>query len=170
MSESKIAKKMLVVALGSNIGNRYAYLFQAKRLLGKKLGRAYKYSGVYETPPWGKTNQASFLNSVACFSTDLPAEECMEICLNVEQQLGRSRIEKWGERTIDLDILFYGGEAVNQEKVVIPHPEITNRSFVLRPLVEIIPSFVHPVLGVDVNTLFGQFDGEKDFELFSSCF
>ena len=161
---------MLVVALGSNMGNRYAYLLQAKRLLGKKFGRSYKYSGVYETPPWGNTEQAQFLNSVACFSTDLPADECMQVCLDVEQKLGRSRSEKWGKRSIDLDILFYGGEVVNQDTVVIPHPEIANRAFVLRPLVEIIPSFVHPVLGIDVNSIYGQFQGEKEFELFSTCF
>ena len=161
---------MLVVAFGSNLGNRYAYLVQAKRLLQKKFGRAYKYSQVYETPPWGNENQSAFLNSVACFSTDLPAEECWEICANAEKELGRERMEKWGARSIDIDILFYGGEVVDNGELKIPHPEIQNRGFVLRPLIDVIPVFTHPVLDVSVQDLFKQLEGDKDFEPFSSCF
>lgn len=161
---------MLVVAFGSNIGNRYAYIVQAKKALQKKFGRAYKYSQVYETPPWGKEDQAAFLNSVACFSTDLPASECMEICAQTEKDLGRVRKEKWGARAIDIDILFYGGEHINEEGLKIPHPEVQSRGFVLRPLVDVIPVFHHPVLNVPIQDLFKQFEGEKDFEPFSSCF
>lgn len=161
---------MLVIALGSNLGNRYAYLVQAKRLLGKKFGRAYKYSQVYHTPPWGNQEQAGFLNSVACFSTDLSPEECLEICLDVEKQLGRKRYEKWGARAIDLDIIFYGGEIVESEGLVIPHPELENRAFVLRPLMDVVPSFTHPKLSLNVDSLFKSLDAEKDFELYSTCF
>ena len=170
MTESKVAKKMLVVALGSNLGNRYAYLVQAKRLLGKKFGRAYKYSQVYHTPAWGNTDQAGFLNGVACFSTDLPAEECMQVCLDVERQLGRERKEKWGARSIDLDIIFYGGEVMDTEGLIIPHPELENRAFVLRPMMDVIPTFTHPKLELNVDTLFKSLEGEKDFEVFSTCF
>ena len=161
---------MLVVAFGSNLGNRYAYLVQAKRLLQKEFGRAYKYSQVYETPPWGNENQAAFLNSVACFSTDLPAEECLSICADAEIKLGRKRMEKWGARSIDIDILFYGGEVVEFENLSIPHPELENRGFVLRPLIDVIPAFTHPKLNIRVSDLFKRFEGEKDFEPFSSCF
>lgn len=161
---------MLVVAFGSNLGNRYAYIVQAKRALQKKFGRSYKYSQVYETPAWGIEDQAAFLNAVACFSTDLPADECMEICAQVEKELGRVRMEKWGARSIDIDILFYGGEVVNEKDLVIPHPEIQNRGFVLRPLIDVIPVFMHPVLNISIQDLFKQLDGDKDFELFSSCF
>lgn len=161
---------MLVVALGSNLGNRYAYLVKAKRLLAKKLGRAYKYSQVYETEPWGKLDQPGFLNAVACFSTDLPSEECLKICIEVEEELGRYRREKWGERNIDLDILFYGSEEVSVADLVIPHPHIAERGFVLRPLLDVIPTFIHPSLKVSVETLYKQLDGDKEFELFSSCF
>lgn len=161
---------MLVVALGSNLGNRYAYLVQAKRKLQKDFGRAYKYSQVYETPPWGNENQASYLNAVACFSTDLPAEKCLEICAGVELELGRRRIERWGSRTIDLDILFYGSEIVEHKNLAIPHSGIEKRAFVLRPLMDVIPTFIHPVLGISVLDLFKQIEGEKEFETFSSCF
>lgn len=161
---------MLVVAFGSNIGNRYAYIVQAKKALQKKFGRAYKYSQVYETPAWGKEDQAAFLNSVACFSTDLPASECMQICTKTEKDLGRIRNEKWGARAIDIDILFYGGEIISEENLEIPHPEVQNRGFVLRPLIDVVPAFHHPELQIPIQELFKQFKGDKDFEPFSSCF
>ena len=170
MTETKIAKKMLVIALGSNLGNRYAYIAQAKRLLQKKLGRAYKTSQVYETPPWGKTNQSSFLNSVACFSTNFPVEEGQQICLEVEKKLGRIHEERWGKRCIDVDLLFYGGEIFESDNLVIPHPELHHRAFVLRPLMDVAASFVHPKLELSVGHLFKALDENKDFEIFSSCF
>jgi 2-amino-4-hydroxy-6-hydroxymethyldihydropteridine diphosphokinase len=131
---------------GGNIGDRLVSLQQACMKIEKQAGIVLKKSAVYETAAWGITDQNLFLNQVLLVSTSLPPEELLHTLLNIEQELGRKRIMKMGPRIIDIDILFYNNEIISTPVLTVPHPQIANRRFVLTPLNEIAPGFVHPVL------------------------
>ncbi len=139
-------KKKLVLSLGSNLGNRYAYLKQAKARIELALNVKCTESQYYETPPWGEKNQAKFLNTVFTLETDVDLSSVFHLLQNIELQLGRIKTKKWGPRTIDIDILFFGDDIVSDEDLTIPHPQMHNRAFVMIPLVDLLPDFVHPVL------------------------
>jgi 2-amino-4-hydroxy-6-hydroxymethyldihydropteridine diphosphokinase len=128
------------LGLGSNQGDRVAMLREAlTRLEASKRVRVRKQSSLYETAPLGVTAQPWFLNLVAEVQTDLRPLELLDLVLIVEQGLGRVRTQRWGPRTIDIDILLYGDLAMTTAALVIPHPEMTRRRFVLEPLIEIAP-------------------------------
>jgi 2-amino-4-hydroxy-6-hydroxymethyldihydropteridine diphosphokinase len=139
-------KKTMVLGLGSNLGNRYAYIYQAILEIEKTFGSSVISAQVYQTPPWGNTNQASFLNTVVKVSTDQDALSCFHSIKEIEQKVGRIKSERWGPRSIDIDILFYENDMVDLEDVTIPHPRIQDRSFVLIPLCDIMPEYIHPKL------------------------
>ncbi|HEY2325971.1 MAG TPA: 2-amino-4-hydroxy-6-hydroxymethyldihydropteridine diphosphokinase [Gaiellaceae bacterium] len=131
------------VGLGSNLGDREALIRRAAELLG-----ARRLSTIVETEPWGYEQQPLFLNAVAEVETSLPARALLEQLLDVERQLGRERIgPRWGPRTIDLDLLVYGDEAIGEPGLSVPHPEIAGRLFVLEPLAELAPSLEIPGVG-----------------------
>lgn len=132
------------LSLGSNIGDRKAYLKQAIEMLSEKISLV-KISSIYETAPWGKTDQAGFLNQVVQAHTDLDPFELLKVVQEVENALGRVREEHWGPRTMDVDILFYGQQAIQQPKLGlnIPHTRLWERAFVLIPLLEIAPNFTY---------------------------
>ena len=133
--------------LGSNLGDRQLYLSKAKALIAKQVGEVVAQSSVYETEAWGKTDQPGFLNMALAVETTLGPLALLHKVLEIELALGRVRHEKWGSRLIDIDIIFYRQEIVNvTDKLQIPHPEMQNRRFVVQPLAEIAPDFVHPVL------------------------
>ncbi len=136
--------------LGSNLGNRHMFLNQAIEHIEKDITPVLKASSVYETQSWGKTDAPDYLNQVIMLQTDLPARAILQKILNIENVLGRRREEKWGSRTIDIDILFYGEEIVNEPGLYIPHPELHKRRFTLVPLAEIAPKFVHPGLNKNI--------------------
>lgn len=131
---------------GGNLGNREQNLEMARDMIGKSCGKIMEMSALYETAAWGKTDQPSFLNQVLKINTPLAAAELLEQVLNIEKQAGRKRNEKYGPRTIDIDILFFNKEVITGSSLVIPHPQLQNRRFVLVPLAEIAPGFKHPVL------------------------
>jgi 2-amino-4-hydroxy-6-hydroxymethyldihydropteridine diphosphokinase len=131
---------------GGNIGNRLVSLQQACMKIEKQAGIVLQKSAVYETAAWGVTDQNLFLNQVLLVSTSLPPEELLHTLLHIEQELGRKRIVKMGPRIIDIDILFYNNEIISTPVLTVPHPQIANRRFVLTPLNEIAPCFVHPGL------------------------
>jgi len=131
---------------GGNIGDRLLNLQLAIEQIEQHVGTVVKKSVVYETAAWGVTNQSPFLNQVLLVSTNLPAPQLLQTLLDIEQQLGRKRIEKMGPRTIDIDILFYNSEIISSPRLTVPHPQIANRRFVLTPLNEIASGFVHPAL------------------------
>ncbi|XVJ64783.1 MAG: 2-amino-4-hydroxy-6-hydroxymethyldihydropteridine diphosphokinase [Lacibacter sp.] len=141
------------ILLGSNRGRRKDYLKKAKRLVAANSGAILKESSIYETAAWGKTDQKAFLNQVIVITTDLAAEKLMESLLDIEQQLGRIRIEKFGPRTIDLDILFFDDLVMKSKLVTLPHPAIQDRRFVLVPLAELSPRKVHPVYKQTISSL-----------------
>ena len=131
--------------LGSNMGNSQQKILQAIHLIKKKIGAIIRQSNLYQTAAWGKTNQPDFLNQVIVVETNLAAAETIQTILAIEEKLGRIRTVKNAPRTIDIDILFFNKEIIQQSNLSIPHPEIQNRRFVLIPLNELSPNFKHPV-------------------------
>lgn len=135
--------KQAWIALGSNIAPREAYLQQAIQMLKEHSGIELKQiSTVYETDPVGYEDQDQFLNLVAEVGTSLEPLELLHICQSIEKELGRKRIIRWGPRTVDLDILLYSTENMNVEELILPHPRMHERAFVLVPLVEIAPELL----------------------------
>jgi 2-amino-4-hydroxy-6-hydroxymethyldihydropteridine diphosphokinase len=141
---------------GGNLGNRAENLLQAIKLIGERVGSIIASSSVYETAAWGTTNQPDYLNQCLLVETGLDAELLLEKLLDIEKILGRLRQVKYGSRTIDLDILLYNKAIINTKKLSVPHPQMQNRRFVLRPLVEIAPNFVHPVFKKTMVTLLNE--------------
>lgn len=131
---------------GGNIGDRKNHLEQAAAYIEEKIGHISKSSAIYETAAWGNTNQSSFYNQVHLVETELIPEDLMVSILSIEQEMGRIRTEKNAARIIDIDILFFNDEIINTASVVVPHKEIQNRKFVLKPLLELTPGFIHPSL------------------------
>ncbi len=143
----------VVILLGSNMGNPMNQLQTAKQKLVAALGHLEKESSVYKTQAWGNTEQADFYNQVIVINTALTAQQCITLILKIELIMGRIRKEKWAERLIDIDILFYDGQILTEENLIIPHPYLQNRRFTLVPLCEIMPEFVHPILHKTMHTL-----------------
>ena len=139
--------------LGSNLGNRKEILEKAIELIAQKVGIIISQSKDYETKPWGVTDQPDFLNLAIAVYTSQSPWEVLERTQSIENQLGRVRKEKWAARLIDIDILFYGDEIINESDLKVPHPLMQERDFALTPLAEIAPNFVHPVFGKTVLEL-----------------
>lgn len=141
------------IALGSNMGNRYDYLGQAIKLFSDNPKiELVNCSSVYETDPVGYEDQDLFLNMVIEIKTEFNAYELLDICLKTEQQLGRKREIKWGPRTIDLDILMYNQESIETENLIVPHPRMHERAFVIVPLLEIQPDMIIPGMEKPLQT------------------
>lgn len=132
------------LGLGSNQGDRAAYLREAIHRLDAADLRVTGRSHVYETAPWGRTGQATFLNQVLAVETPLPPRALLERCRAVETALGRTRAERWGPRTLDVDLLLYDEAVVRETGLVVPHPELARRAFVLVPLAEVAPGLRLP--------------------------
>jgi len=133
------------LGLGSNIGDRMAYLNQAITSIGNNLGTVYARSSVFLTDPWGLYDQPAFLNQVVLVETLLEPELLLLEVQAIERQMGREWVANWDRRIIDIDILFYDQIVYQSETLQIPHPWLEKRNFVLAPLAEIAPEYVHPV-------------------------
>jgi 2-amino-4-hydroxy-6-hydroxymethyldihydropteridine diphosphokinase len=142
---------IVYVGLGSNLGDRERLIREAAELIG-----AVRVSTVIETEPWGHTDQPRFLNAVAELETLLAPRRLLDHLLDVERRLGRERVgPQWGPRTIDLDLLLYGDEILDEPGLVVPHPRLTEREFVLRPLAELVPALKIPGKGTVQAALAG---------------
>lgn len=141
------------LSLGSNEGDREQMLRRALSLLEERCGKVHQVSSYYETAAWGLEDQPDFLNIAACLYTQLTAEGVLKEIERTEKELGRQRTIKWGPRTIDIDILFFNSETYDTADLEIPHPRLQDRRFVLAPMAEIAPEFVHPSLGKTIETL-----------------
>jgi len=139
--------------IGGNMGDRLQNLHQAIALLSATCGPILQQSAVYETAAWGKTDQPSFLNQALLLTTDLQPAVLITTILSVEEKMGRRRMEKFGPRVIDIDILFYEEVVMHEPNLTIPHPQLQNRRFVLVPMQEIAPELMHPVLHKTITQL-----------------
>lgn len=141
------------IALGSNLGDREENLRTALKHLEAKGVRVVKVSTFIETEPYGVTDQPGFVNAVCQVATELPALELLRLLLSIEQEMGRVRLRRWGERNIDLDLLLYEDAVLESEELTLPHPDMHNRGFVLLPLAELAPEVVHPKLKKTIQEL-----------------
>lgn len=137
------------LSLGSNLGPRETYLRKALQALDKELGSLVKCSSFYETLPWGFSSDSLFLNAAACYDTLLSPEEVLAVTQQIEKSLGRkekSRQGQYADRCIDIDILLYDDRVMQTPDMILPHPHMAERMFVLEPLAEIMPHLLHPLL------------------------
>ena len=141
------------VGLGANVGDREGTI----RASIAQLPGVVAVSPLRETDPVGVTDQPQFLNGVAALETELAPRELLDVLLSVERRLGRERRERWGPRTIDLDLLLYGDEVIDEDGLTVPHPRLGERRFVLEPLADLAPKLVVPGLG-GVEDLLAELD------------
>jgi len=139
--------------IGGNEGDRIAQLASARAHISAAAGMLKRTSAIYETEPWGKSDQGWFLNQALELETEHDAASLLVLLLGIEEKMGRRRSEKYGARLIDIDILFFNDAIVREPGLVIPHPEIQNRRFVLAPLDDIASDHIHPVLRRSVREL-----------------
>ena len=143
---------------GGNIGNRQEELNYAARLIQERCGTIIDRSSLYETAAWGKTDQESFLNQALVLETTLNARDLLNEILYIENLMGRDRVEKYGPRIIDIDIIFFNHQVIRENGLIIPHPEMAKRRFVLEPLNQVIPAYIHPIYYKTVSELLDQCD------------
>ena len=152
--KKKLKKSTAFIALGSNRGNRINYFKAAIEGIRRDSKiEIVKSSPVYETKAFGKTDQPNFLNAVVQLNTSYNLLGLLNCLKNLELELGRTAAEKWGQREIDLDLLFFNQEIYSDEKLSVPHYGIQDRDFVLIPLCDIAPNFVHPVLNQKISDI-----------------
>lgn len=142
-----------ILLIGGNMGDRPGYLQQAATLLAAKAGRVLAESALYETAAWGDVEQPDYLNQALLLETALDAPALLEVMMDTEKEIGRIRREKWGSRVIDIDMIFFNHEVITLPQLKVPHPQMQHRRFVLAPLNELIPEWVHPILQLTVHQL-----------------
>lgn len=146
--------KKVFLGLGSNLGDRAENLRETKIRIEESIGSVVSASSVYETEPWGFVSDLDFLNIVLCVETDLSPSGLLGRILMIESQMGRIRREsQFSSRKIDIDILLYNNEIINEEALNIPHLRMHERKFVMIPLAEIAPDLIHPVLNKSIESL-----------------
>lgn len=152
---------------GANLGNRYENLTLARLRLEALFAQQATASAVYSTDAWGGKSTASYLNQVLLFEVDVPATRLLEICLQVEQELGRVRgEERWTDRTIDIDILVFGSQQHALPQLEVPHPRLPERKFALTPLNEVWPQWMHPLYQKTTSELLALCSDPLDVKIF----
>jgi 2-amino-4-hydroxy-6-hydroxymethyldihydropteridine diphosphokinase len=144
---------IIFLLTGSNIGDSELNLLNASKFIHQQIGKVVAASHVYKTEPWGNKDQQVFLNQVLKIETELDPKHLLKTILEIENAMGRNRKIKWEPRIIDIDILFYDDEIMDEENLQIPHPLLHERRFTLVPLNEIASSFIHPKLNKSINHL-----------------
>ncbi|MDX1935930.1 MAG: 2-amino-4-hydroxy-6-hydroxymethyldihydropteridine diphosphokinase [Flavihumibacter sp.] len=153
--------------IGGNLGNRPQNLANAIIAIKEQCGIITRLSPIYETAAWGNTNQPSFLNQALALDTQLEPEQLLQQLLAIETSMGRIRSEKFGPRTIDIDILLYGSAVISTGNLTVPHPHLPNRRFALLPLVTIAPHYLHPQLNMTITALLQQCNDDLPLSLFA---
>jgi 2-amino-4-hydroxy-6-hydroxymethyldihydropteridine diphosphokinase len=141
------------IGIGSNLGDRKEHCLKAVRLFSEKGIHIRRRSSMYETEPWGERNQPRFINMAIEGETRLTPVRLLEVLKMIEDEVGRKETFRWGPRVIDLDILLYDDLVMDTSELIIPHPRMHEREFVLRPLAEIAPDKIHPVLKKTIRKL-----------------
>lgn len=152
------------LGLGTNIGNKRKNMVTAAALLAERAGDVLSLSSFYETEPWGFDSENTFLNAVLELETSCSPMELLHLTQQIEQEMGRTQKSdgSYHDRIIDIDILLYGNEIIHTEELVVPHPLMQQRLFVMQPLAEIAPSLVHPVLQKSMYELYMELLTEQD--------
>jgi len=140
--------------LGTNLGDRKANLTNACNKIRNRVGTITKFSKLYETSAWGKTDQPNFLNQAILVETELLPHDLLKTILEIETEMGRTRAEKWEARTIDIDILLFNDAIINLPDLIIPHPHLHERNFALIPLMDIAAEVNHPILNITIEELY----------------
>jgi 2-amino-4-hydroxy-6-hydroxymethyldihydropteridine diphosphokinase len=153
------------LSLGGNLGNTIEIFLNSMEILTKKVGKITQISSLYQTAAWGPIPQNDFINQVIEVETKLSAPELMDILLEIELQQGRVRQERWGPRTLDLDIIFFGEQLISTENLEIPHPRMEDRKFVLIPMVEINPNLIHPISRKSIRQILLECKDECDCKI-----
>lgn len=148
--------KRVYLLLGSNEGDREQWLRDAITQVATNCGTIIRMSSMYSTAAWGLEDQPDFLNMALAIDTRLSPTNLLVIIQEIEKDLGRQRLVKWGQRTLDIDILFYGNEIINHSDLKVPHPSLQDRRFALVPLSEIAPDFIHPVVNKTITALLDE--------------
>ncbi len=150
-----------VLLIGGNLGDRKTLISRAKQMLESQVGACIQYSSIYESEAWGFQSESSFYNQVLVLETLLSASAILKIALKIESELGRKREStSYASRTMDIDILFYDEQIIDQEDLEIPHPRLHLRRFTLLPLVEILADFVHPKIKKTLGELLDSCDDD----------
>ncbi|MDP4222862.1 MAG: 2-amino-4-hydroxy-6-hydroxymethyldihydropteridine diphosphokinase [Bacteroidota bacterium] len=158
------------LGLGTNLGDREEFLHKALDLIGRSAGRIDSLSDIYETEPWGFQSENNFLNMVIRIRTKLGPSALLQRLQSIEDQLGRDRdrdSKSYISRTIDIDILLLGNKVINKADLIIPHPMIGDRKFVLVPLCDIAPNLIHPVLNKTFAELLEECKDEREVKRYS---
>lgn len=149
------------LGIGSNLGSREENCNNAIKLLSEQNVKITSQSSMIETKPWGVEDQPDFINMAIEAETSLEPDQFLALLKTIEERMGRQPAGKWGPRIIDLDILLYDDLVLETDDFVIPHPEMGKREFVLRPLAEIAPDLVHPVLKKSIRELLDKIMDNK---------
>ncbi len=162
---------IVYLCLGSNSGDRLKLIEQAVSLMNLAENmKIIRTSALYETEPWGVKNQNWFLNIAVELKTNIPPQDLLVKLQNIEKTLGRNRVKetRWGERPIDIDIIFYGEEILDTDFLTIPHKLMHKRAFVLIPLLELIPDFVHPIFKKSLSQIYDELEEVEDVFLYGT--
>lgn len=159
---------MVLLLLGANLGDRVVTLRRAAKLIAVHVGPVVRASALYETAPWGITDQSAFLNQVLMVETELEPEAVLAQTQAIEQELGRVRLEKWGARLIDIDMLYFDDLVQETDRLTIPHPYLHQRRFTLVPLAEIAPDFLHPIFQKTSPELLAECEDRSEVSIFNA--
>ncbi len=157
----------IFLQLGSNLDERKVYLEKASGIISNEIGNILQKSRIYESTPWAVENQNNYLNQVIKIESTFTANEVLSSVLTIEEKMGRVRNERWGERIIDIDILFYNEEIIEKEGLFIPHIHIQKRRFVLVPLNDVAPDFIHPKYNKTISVLLKECNDNEKVEVYA---
>lgn len=160
--------KKIYLHTGTNMGNRVENLTLANQMIQAHIGTIEQYSNFYETAAWGAIDQSDFLNQAIAVETSLSAKDVLVQIHKIEKEMGRVKTIRWGERIIDIDIIFYENDIIHTQHLIVPHQQMAYRNFVLQPLQEIASDVLHPTLGQTVSELATHCKDELRANIYSS--